>query len=134
MSGNGAGQIYCCFRLCMLDWCSFAWSGTSQGNIFMEKQRKNIVLDIIFPVYNERETLEMLVREWHEALKSVPHRFIICEDGSTDGTKQKLVVISRTYPCLIVQKPVRRGYGFAVRDGLRRSSAEFVLCVDSDLQ
>jgi len=96
---------------------------------------KNCKLDIIFPVYNEKKSIERVLKEWHKSLfKSFDARFIICEDGSTDGTCELLLKLKKQYPIILNQKKIRRGYAGAVIDGLKNASSEYVLCVDSDGQ
>ena len=60
--------------------------------------------------------------------------FIICEDGSTDGTVELIVEFERRYPIVKNSVPWRRGYGQAVRDGIGLSETDYVLCIDSDGQ
>lgn len=93
-------------------------------------------LNIILPVYNEKETLEELLTEWADHLRplSLKYHFVICEDGSTDGTKELLESLKTKYPIILSQKEERRGYGGAVIDGIQTSDAQYILCVDSDGQ
>ena len=93
-------------------------------------------LAIILPVYNEKETLEELLTEWMEYLQpfGLQYHFVICEDGSTDGTKELLDGIKSKYPIVLSQKEERRGYGGAVIDGIQTADAEYILCIDSDGQ
>jgi glycosyltransferase involved in cell wall biosynthesis len=98
------------------------------------KQRN---LSIILPVHNEVDSIESVVSEWDSCLRKIPglqHVFIICEDGSTDGTKELIVELERRYPVLNNSVPRRRGYGQAVRDGIGLSKTDYVLCIDSDGQ
>ncbi len=93
-------------------------------------------LNIILPVYNEKDTIETVLNEWHQILKNhkFSFSFIICEDGSTDGTKDVLQKLVKKYPLYLNQKQERRGYGSAVVDGISAAQAEYILCIDSDGQ
>jgi glycosyltransferase involved in cell wall biosynthesis len=94
-------------------------------------------LSVILPVHNEVRSLERVVREWDACLRKIPgldHVFIICEDGSTDGTKELIYKLETQYPILNNSVPWRRGYGQAVRDGIGLSQTGYVLCIDSDGQ
>jgi len=62
------------------------------------------------------------------------HVFVICEDGSTDGTKALIIELSYQYPIVNNSVSRRRGYGQAVRDGIALAETDFVLCIDSDGQ
>ena len=97
--------------------------------------QKRTQLDIILPVYNERYSIEQVVRDWYRALRPlVSPRFIVCEDGSTDGTKEVLVHLAQKFPLTLDSQQSRRGYGKAVVRGIERATSEFVLCVDTDGQ
>ena len=94
-------------------------------------------LSIILPVYNEVGSLERVVSEWDACLREIPglyHVFIICEDGSTDGTEELIVELERRYPILNNSVAGRRGYGRAVRDGIGLLQTDYALCIDSDGQ
>lgn len=93
-------------------------------------------LSVILPVYNEKETLGKVLKEWKKELEllNISHQFIICEDGSTDGTKELLSKIQKKYKLIINQKKERRGYGGAVIDGMKESNSRYILSIDSDGQ
>ena len=93
-------------------------------------------LAIILPVYNEKQTISVVLKEWKKELRNynLTYYFLICEDGSTDGTKELLSKLKKKYTLEINQKNRRRGYGKAVVDGVRASNSSYILCVDSDGQ
>ena len=48
-------------------------------------------LDILLPVFNEAEYIEELLKGIDKAIKKkIKYKFLICEDGSADGTKEIL--------------------------------------------
>ncbi len=93
-------------------------------------------LDIILPVHNEKETVAQVLEEWAKILKimDISYSFIVCEDGSTDGTQTVLHNLGHIYPILLNQRIHRRGYGQAVIDGIFSSTGKYILCIDSDGQ
>jgi len=93
--------------------------------------KSKLELSVIFPVYNERHTIETVIREWRKELRRLRINFqiIICEDGSSDGTSQFLKKISSKYKLLLNQKKTRRGYGQAVIDGIKLATSEYILSV-----
>jgi dolichol-phosphate mannosyltransferase len=93
-------------------------------------------LSIILPVYNEKDTIETVLGEWKSVLdkQKITYSFVICEDGSSDGTADLLKEISKKYPLILNQKKQRRGYGKAIIDGIRNADSKFIFCVDSDGQ
>jgi glycosyltransferase involved in cell wall biosynthesis len=94
-------------------------------------------LSLILPVHNEAKALELVVSKWDTALRNIPdvrHVFIICEDGSTDGTADLIVELGSQYPVTSNSVPLRRGYGQAIRDGIALSRTDYILCIDGDGQ
>ena len=93
-------------------------------------------ISIILPVYNERKTIESVLKEWGKELNklSISYEFIICEDGSTDGTSEFLKKIQKKYSLVLNQVRTRRGYGGAVIDGIKIAKSQYILSIDSDGQ
>jgi glycosyltransferase involved in cell wall biosynthesis len=93
-------------------------------------------LSIVLPVFNEVKSLEHVIYSWNEYLnkKKILHEFIICEDGSTDGTKELINFLKNKYPILDQSVKNRRGYGRGVIAGIIASKYDFILCIDSDGQ
>lgn len=90
-------------------------------------------LDIVMPVHNEEEGILSVATEWANFL-DFPFRFIFVEDGSTDRTLEQLSLIAKNWETTIISSPQRKGYSVAVVDGIRQSSSEMVLVIDSDGQ
>src|SRR3989338_8416606 len=93
-------------------------------------------LSVIFPVYNERKTIERVLRDWDTQLTKlkIPFRIVVCEDGSTDGTSRLLKRLAKRYRLKLLQRPQRSGYASAVIRGIKVAQTKYVLCVDSDGQ
>jgi dolichol-phosphate mannosyltransferase len=94
-----------------------------------------IALEVLLPVHNEAETIEAVIREFYDELSSkIRLRFIICEDGSRDATKEILTRLAQELPLVLMLSHARKGYSRAVRDGMENCEASYLLCVDSDGQ
>ena len=93
-------------------------------------------LSIVLPVYNERESIETVLKDWETILQKnkISYSFIICEDGSTDGTTEFLKQIKKKYNLQLSQVKKRRGYGGAVIDGIKLVKSTYILSIDSDGQ
>lgn len=93
-------------------------------------------INVVLPVNNEKGSIEIVFKEWKYELdkQNIKYSFVVCEDGSVDGTKELLVRLQKKYPLVLNQKQKRRGYGGAVIDGITSSNSEYILCVDSDGQ
>ncbi len=95
-----------------------------------------MTISIILPVYNEVKSLEYVVSNWSKFLKQkkIIHEFVICEDGSTDGTKELIKELEKKYSISNQSVDNRRGYGQGVIAGIKAAQYEFILCIDSDGQ
>ena len=92
-------------------------------------------LEILLPVYNEVEYIENLLKGIDKAIKKKIHyRFLICEDGSTDGTKELLIKLKKKSSFKLISKKKRKGFSRAVQDGIKRAKADYLLMMDSDGQ
>ena len=89
-------------------------------------------VSVIVPVYNEAAHLEELLR----AVLASPVRkeVIIVDDGSTDGTREKLRALPPMDGVTIVFHEKNCGKGASVRTALSYARGEFVLIQDSDLE
>jgi dolichol-phosphate mannosyltransferase len=93
------------------------------------------VLEILLPVHNEADSIEATVREIYDELSpQVSLRFLICEDGSKDNTKEILRHLAQSLPMNLILSEERKGYSRAVKDGMRALEAPYLLCLDSDGQ
>ena len=93
-------------------------------------------LSIVLPIFNEVKSLEHVISNWSQFLNknNILHEFVICEDGSTDGTKELIVNLKSRYPISDQSAQHRRGYGGGVIAGITASKHEYILCIDSDGQ
>jgi len=92
-------------------------------------------LEILLPVHNEADSIKDTIQEIYEQISpQVSLRFIICEDGSKDNTKQILRDLAKAIPMNLLLSDARKGYSRAVRDGMEILEAPFLLCLDSDGQ
>lgn len=92
-------------------------------------------MSVILPVHNEADSIEGVIREIYEELEArVDVHFVVCEDGSRDGTKEVLTALARELPMTLEMSEGRKGYSQAVLDGLRLVQTPFFLCLDSDGQ
>ena len=95
---------------------------------------KNI--SVVLPVFNEKKSLSYVLKVWHDFFnrESIKHEFVICEDGSTDGTKELILDLKEKFPISDQSSENREGYGGGVTRGIIASKYEYILCIDSDGQ
>jgi glycosyltransferase involved in cell wall biosynthesis len=95
-------------------------------------------LSVIIPVYNEKETIETILRRIGEVqMGALDREVIVVDDGSQDGTAEILRRIEkdRAYPFLRVYFHSRnQGKGAAIRTALAQVNGEMVLIQDADLE
>jgi glycosyltransferase involved in cell wall biosynthesis len=89
-------------------------------------------VSVIVPIYNEAAHLEELLR----AIQASPAKkeIILVDDGSTDGTREKLRSLPATDDVTIIFHEENYGKGAAVRTALSYARGEYVLIQDSDLE
>jgi dolichol-phosphate mannosyltransferase len=90
------------------------------------------VVSVIVPVYNEAAHVDELLR----AIQASPVKkeIIIVDDGSTDGTREKLRALGPLDNVTIIFHQRNCGKGAAIRTALAYAHAEYVLIQDSDLE
>jgi len=90
-------------------------------------------LSIIIPVYNEVGTIdEILRRVTHSVLQGWTKQVIVVDDGSTDGTRNKLKSWEKNVT--VIYKKNNEGKGSAVTIGLQQAKGDFILFQDADLE
>jgi glycosyltransferase involved in cell wall biosynthesis len=87
-------------------------------------------VSIIIPAYNEREAigkvLERITRWLSE--DGVKYEVIVVDDGSSDGTGE--LVESKGFH--VIRHPANRGYGAALKSGIRQAQHPLIAIIDSD--
>lgn len=93
-------------------------------------------LSVVIPIYNEDELLEHSVKKIFSHSKNFSKfELIAVDDGSSDKTPFILEKLSRRYKTLkIVRHKKNKGYGAALRSGIKSSRFNWVFFTDADLQ
>lgn len=90
-------------------------------------------LTIVIPAYNEEQSLTKYLQQVIDFCKQKNYKLIVVNDGSKDGTANILNALSE--PLLkTVHNKVNRGYGGAIKAGIRQADTDFVVTIDADGQ
>ena len=85
------------------------------------------VVSVVIPTLNEAGSILETVTTINKEL-AYPKEIIIVDGNSTDGTKE---IIKDTNFCKLIVEP-RRGYGLALRTGIKHAKGDVVVMVDGD--
>jgi glycosyltransferase involved in cell wall biosynthesis len=104
----------------------------------MKKSASNgkVLVSVVLPAYNEADKLEPAVTRISQALKEygATYEIIVAEDGSTDGTDKKAVMLAETVPFVRhIHGEKRLGRGTALNNAFRQSKGEVLVYMDLDL-
>ncbi len=111
------------------------------------RPRRSIELSLVVPVYNERESLPLLVEEIGAALggpgreaggaggAGPSYEIVAVDDGSTDGSLDVLKALKRDHPELhIVAFAANAGQTAAFAAGFQAARGRVIVTLDADLQ
>lgn len=91
-------------------------------------------LSILIPCYNEKATIEEIVRRVLAAPLDLPQEIILVDDGSIDGTREILQRFNPTEGLKIILHERNLGKGAAIRSALRDARGDILLIQDADLE
>ena len=76
----------------------------------MEADKSRPKLSVVIPVYNERNTIEHVLRQIQAV--DISKEIIVVDDGSTDSTGELLHTLAKTHPTpdpVVMTSPHRGG-------------------------
>jgi glycosyltransferase involved in cell wall biosynthesis len=100
-------------------------------------RRARMRLSVIIPILNEVENVELLYDQLNAVMPEIEggHEIIFVDDGSTDGTREKLrEIVDQDNTVKVIE--FRRNYGqtAAMQAGIQFASGDVVVTMDGDLQ
>ncbi len=93
-------------------------------------------ISVIVPVHNGELHLKRCLDELLQALSPLEHpwEIIVCENGSTDGTKRLAEVLAEEHPSIrFVFADMPLGRGGALRQGVEQAKGDVLAYIDQDM-
>jgi len=92
-------------------------------------------LSIVIPAYNEADGITPTLEQLAETMagSGLEYEIVVVDDGSTDGTSETVEhLVARLERVRLLKHPRNRGYGAALKTGIRSARAEIVTITDAD--
>lgn len=94
-------------------------------------------ISVVVPVYNEEESIPRLCEKLNSSLSKIEpsYEIILVDDGSSDGSWERMKTCARTYPGFRLIR-LRRNFGqtAAMSAGFKSARGKVVVTMDADLQ
>jgi glycosyltransferase involved in cell wall biosynthesis len=119
-----------------IDHSSGAEISIMPGDSILPLQTVNI--SVVIPVYNEKDSLDLLHQSLHQALDSLLSGWevVYVDDGSQDGSPAALEKLADDDPDHVCVVELRRNFGqtAAIAAGIDHAVGEIIVLMDADLQ
>lgn len=89
-------------------------------------------LSVVIPVFNEVNTVVQVIERVRRT--ALPLEIILVDDGSRDGTRDKLSAMPTSEDLKIILHDRNRGKGAALRTGFQHATGDAVVVQDADLE
>ncbi len=91
---------------------------------------KNFPTSVVVPVYNEEDAVRISLNRIMDLKLHERFEFLYIDDGSDDSSYD----IIRNYPVKVIRHTVNKGYGAALKTGIRKAGGEKIILMDGDGQ
>lgn len=91
-----------------------------------------MLLSVLIPAYNEIKSIDAII----EKIQAVPleKEIIIVDDGSTDGTRERLATYSAVSNVRVIHHTHNQGKGAAIRTAIGHIQGDIAIVQDADLE
>jgi glycosyltransferase involved in cell wall biosynthesis len=102
----------------------------------LDGEPEEVHVSVVAPVYNELENIDLLHSALSEALQGLSYELVFVDDGSTDGSLEKLVKLVEGDPDHVKLIELRRNFGqtAAIAAGIDHTSGDVIVLIDADMQ
>ena len=97
-------------------------------------EKTSVSLTIVIPAYNEAKALPVTIPQVLEYCKENHWKLIVVNDGSKDNTAEVLQSFADQPRLKVVHHKLNRGYGGALKSGLRAVDTDYAITFDADGQ
>ncbi|MCC5876634.1 MAG: glycosyltransferase family 2 protein [Candidatus Sumerlaeia bacterium] len=91
-------------------------------------------LTLVIPVYNELKAIDATIERCERLLENLPagSNVLLVDDGSTDGTRERLASLKDSPAIQAIFQPRNRGYGAALKRGILAARHPVIAICDAD--
>src|SRR3990172_9153651 len=88
-------------------------------------------VSVVVPAYNEEGAIDAVIGQIEKAMAptAMTYEIVVVDDGSTDRTR---TVLSQRKGISVVTHSENRGYGAALKSGIRKARGEVIVITDAD--
>jgi glycosyltransferase involved in cell wall biosynthesis len=96
-----------------------------------EKGKDMESLSVVIPAHNEAAAIGPMLDRVQAVMAEarLEGEIIVVDDGSTDGTPSE---VTRSQDVRLIQHPYNKGYGAALKTGIRQARYDIILILDAD--
>ena len=100
----------------------------------IRKGSKHLSLTLVVPVYNEEDSLVDIIPEYISFCEQNDFHLLFVNDGSSDRSKEILEMCNKNSHLQIIHHKVNRGYGGAIKTGIKATNTNYIITIDADGQ
>lgn len=92
---------------------------------------KSKMISVVIPAYNEEKGISKVLTDLKTILDNthLQYEIIIVDDGSSDKTAE---IVQKQDFAKLIQHPINRGYGAALKTGIKSANGDWILITDAD--
>ena len=91
-------------------------------------------LTLVVPVFNEEKALDVFLPELTEYCRQRDYSLVFVDDGSSDDSAALIETYCDSTQFRLFRHKVNRGYGGAIKTGIRACNTDFLVTLDADGQ